>query len=203
MAALRSAAVAQNDETPPTPLIALATFVRSRADGAGPQRDVVAVPSASGWITLHASLPEGRASGQVAIVLERAAGPEATTVRLEAHGVTAREREIATLLAPGSLQRRDRRNSRPLALHRPRPHQEPLREDSGELAARARRACFPRPVPATTRPTRTIDIQRAVRRTRAHNALTASRRSRARGSRILHVPGLAVARAKSFVEPRA
>ena len=101
MAALRSAAVAQSDETPPTPLIALATFVRSRADGAGSQRDVVAVPSPSGWITLHASLPEGRASGQVAIVLERAAGPEATSVRLEAHGVTAREREIATLLAQG------------------------------------------------------------------------------------------------------
>jgi DNA-binding NarL/FixJ family response regulator len=101
MAALRSPAVAQNEEAPPTPLIALATFARSRARGAGPQGDVVAVPSPSGWITLHASLPEGRASGQVAIVLERAAGPETTAVRLEAHGVTAREREIASLLAQG------------------------------------------------------------------------------------------------------
>ena len=101
MAALRSPAVAQNEETPPTPLIALATFARSRAHGAGPQGDVVAVPSPSGWITLHASLPEGPASGQVAIVLERTAGPETTAVRLEAHGVTAREREIATLLAQG------------------------------------------------------------------------------------------------------
>jgi DNA-binding NarL/FixJ family response regulator len=101
MAALRSPAVAQNEQTPPTPVIALAAFARSRAYGAGPQGDVVAVPSPSGWITLHASLPEGRASGQVAIVLERAAGPETTAVRLEAHGVTTREREIATLLAQG------------------------------------------------------------------------------------------------------
>ena len=101
MAALRSPAVIQTDETPPTPLIALATFARSRAHGAGAHGDVVAVPSPSGWITLHASLPEGRAGGQVAIVLERTAGPETTAVRLEAHGVTAREREIATLLAQG------------------------------------------------------------------------------------------------------
>jgi DNA-binding CsgD family transcriptional regulator len=101
MAALRSPAVIQTDETPPTPLIALATFARSRAHGAGPHGDVVAVPSPSGWITLHASLPEGRAGGQVAIVLERTAGPETAAVRLEAHGVTAREREIATLLAQG------------------------------------------------------------------------------------------------------
>ena len=39
--------------------------------------------------------------GRVAIVLERAASPESTAVRLEAHGVTAREREIAGLLAHG------------------------------------------------------------------------------------------------------
>jgi DNA-binding CsgD family transcriptional regulator len=101
MAALRSPAVAQDEESPPIALIALATFARSRAHGAGPKGDVVAVPSPSGWITLHASLPEGRAGGQVAIVLERAAGPETTAVRLEAHGVTPREREIATLLAQG------------------------------------------------------------------------------------------------------
>jgi DNA-binding NarL/FixJ family response regulator len=50
---------------------------------------------------LHASLPDGGAAGRVAIVCERAATPEATAVRLEAHGVTAREREIADLLARG------------------------------------------------------------------------------------------------------
>jgi DNA-binding CsgD family transcriptional regulator len=37
----------------------------------------------------------------VAIVMERTTSPQATAVRLEAHGVTAREREIAGLLAAG------------------------------------------------------------------------------------------------------
>jgi DNA-binding NarL/FixJ family response regulator len=37
----------------------------------------------------------------VAIVLERAASPASTAIRLEAHGVTAREREIASLVARG------------------------------------------------------------------------------------------------------
>src|SRR5581483_1592646 len=39
--------------------------------------------------------------GRVAIVLEQAATPLATAVRLEAHGVTPREREVAFLLAQG------------------------------------------------------------------------------------------------------
>ena len=62
---------------------------------------MVAVPTRSGWITLHASLPRGAADGQVAIVLERSATPHTTAVRLEAHGVTPRETEIATLIAQG------------------------------------------------------------------------------------------------------
>jgi DNA-binding CsgD family transcriptional regulator len=98
LATMRSRPVGQEL---PTPLLALAAFARRRRhDPHGPP-DVVAVPTSSGWITLHASLPEGRADGQVAIVLERAASPEATALRLEAHGVTPREREIATLLARG------------------------------------------------------------------------------------------------------
>jgi DNA-binding CsgD family transcriptional regulator len=66
------------------------------------ERDaVVPVPSALGWITLHASLPDGAAEGRVAIVLERAASRHATALRLETHGVTEREREVAVLLARG------------------------------------------------------------------------------------------------------
>jgi DNA-binding NarL/FixJ family response regulator len=38
---------------------------------------------------------------RVAIVIERAAGPRATALRLETYGVTAREREVAALLAQG------------------------------------------------------------------------------------------------------
>ena len=39
--------------------------------------------------------------GRVAIVIERATGARSATVRLEAFGATAREREVATLLARG------------------------------------------------------------------------------------------------------
>jgi DNA-binding CsgD family transcriptional regulator len=100
LAALRSAPTAGTDGAP-TAVLALARFVRSRPPDASHAPDVVAVPTSSGWITLHASLPEGRADGRVAVVLERAASPEATALRLEAYGVTAREREIAALLAQG------------------------------------------------------------------------------------------------------
>jgi DNA-binding CsgD family transcriptional regulator len=101
LAALRSPARPESDATPPTPLLALASFVRTGADDADPQSHVIAVPTASGWITLHASLPEGRAAGRVAIVLERAATAQATALRLEAYGVSPREREVAVLLARG------------------------------------------------------------------------------------------------------
>jgi hypothetical protein len=60
--AMRSSVLA--DQTPPTALLALAAFARSRRPGAGQEPDVVAVPTASRWITLHASLPEAlRRSG--------------------------------------------------------------------------------------------------------------------------------------------
>ncbi len=84
----------------PSPVIALAAFLRSRAaadDGAG---SVVTVPGRDGWITLHGSRPDP-AAGRIAIVVEPASGPRSATVRLEAHGATPREREVATLLARG------------------------------------------------------------------------------------------------------
>ena len=99
--AMRNPAIARTDETPPTALLALAGFARRRSHDPDRRADTVAVPTASGWITLHASLPDGAPGGQVAIVLERSNSPESTAVRLEAHGVTPREREIAVLLAQG------------------------------------------------------------------------------------------------------
>ena len=101
LAELRSPVQGDSDETPPTPLLALAAFLRTRRPDAEWQPDVVAVPTASGWITLHGSQPEGHAGARVAIVLERAASAQATALRLEAHGVTPREREVAVLLAQG------------------------------------------------------------------------------------------------------
>lgn len=99
-AELRSAAVAENDETPPIALLALASHTRSCpvADGRHP---AIAVPTASGWVTLHSSLPESPGDGRVAIVLERSPTQHTTMLRLEAHGVTPREREVAALLAQG------------------------------------------------------------------------------------------------------
>jgi DNA-binding CsgD family transcriptional regulator len=100
LAAMRNRSQAPDDETPPQVLLALAAFIRRSSQD--PERpDAVAVPTSSGWITLHASLPDGGAGGKVAIVLERAPSPQSTAIRLEVHGVTPREREIATLLAQG------------------------------------------------------------------------------------------------------
>ena len=101
LAAIRSPALAATDQASPTPLLALAAFTRAHAHAGVGEPDVVAVPTPSGWITLHASLPDSRADGSVAIVLERTPSPQSTGIRLEAHGVTPREREIATLIAQG------------------------------------------------------------------------------------------------------
>lgn len=84
-------------ETAPAAVLALAGFVRAQPAGRG---DAVAVPTSSGWVTLHASLPDGPGN-RVAIVLDRAVTAQSTAVRLETDGVTAREREIAVLLAQG------------------------------------------------------------------------------------------------------
>jgi DNA-binding CsgD family transcriptional regulator len=90
-----------NAEIPPSAVLALAEYVRRAPAGEGDESRKVAVPASGSWVTLHASLPDGRATGRVAIVIERTASPASTAVRLEAHGVTAREREIAGLLAAG------------------------------------------------------------------------------------------------------
>jgi len=92
---------AGSDTTPPTPVLALADFTRGWAGSKCQATDAVAVPTSSGWVTLHASLPEGHADGRVAIVLERNPSQHSTALRLEVDGVTAREREVATLLAQG------------------------------------------------------------------------------------------------------
>jgi len=93
---LRSGVTGEGDESPPAPVRALAGAVRSARIGG-----VVSVPGKSGWITLHASLPEGAGGGHVAIVLDRASGSDAAILRLETYGVTPREREIAALIAQG------------------------------------------------------------------------------------------------------
>lgn len=84
----------------PSGIQALASFVRGQDAPTPGRSNVVTVPGRDGWVTLHASkLDSG--GGRVAIVIEVAGGPRAATVRLEAHGATAREREVATLIARG------------------------------------------------------------------------------------------------------
>ena len=92
---MRSRTMVQSDEGAPSGVRAMAASARLGAT------TPVSVPARSGgWITLHASLPEG-SSGTVAIVIERASGPGSAALRLETYGVTARERETAALLAQG------------------------------------------------------------------------------------------------------
>jgi DNA-binding CsgD family transcriptional regulator len=99
--AIRSDAVTESGETPPNALLGLASFARRNGSRADPGANVITVPSARGWIRLHASLIAGSAAGKVAIFIEPASGPHSATLRLEVHGVSAREREVATLLARG------------------------------------------------------------------------------------------------------
>jgi DNA-binding CsgD family transcriptional regulator len=75
------------------------SVARPHAGQAG--ANVVTVPAEDHWVTLHASRPGSTSDGRVAIVIERASAARSATVRLEAFGATAREREVATLLARG------------------------------------------------------------------------------------------------------
>jgi DNA-binding CsgD family transcriptional regulator len=101
LAAMRDRASVHSDTAPSAALLGLASFVRGDRSHAAPRSNQVTVPSAIGWIALHASLPDGPRAGRVAVVLERASGPRSATLRLEVNGVTSREREVATLLARG------------------------------------------------------------------------------------------------------
>jgi DNA-binding CsgD family transcriptional regulator len=101
MAALRGPALRDADERPPGALLAVAAHARQAAREGRAHPGAVAIPTGSGYVTVHAALPEGHAGGDVALVLERAPSPQATALRLEAHGVTEREREVAALLARG------------------------------------------------------------------------------------------------------
>jgi DNA-binding CsgD family transcriptional regulator len=101
LASLHPGESGYTDETVATPVLALASFVRSAPDVKQSGRNIVTVPGSDGWVTLHASLPGPTEDGRIAVVLERAPGSRSATVRLEAFGATAREREVATLLARG------------------------------------------------------------------------------------------------------
>lgn len=97
LAALGADSLAYGEGKLPASVMSLASFARADGDSGS---KVVTVPSREGWLTLHATRPDP-GDDRVAIVIESASGPRSATVRLEAHGATAREREVATLLARG------------------------------------------------------------------------------------------------------
>jgi DNA-binding CsgD family transcriptional regulator len=84
----------------PSGIQALAAFARNQKGPMTTGGNVVTIPGREGLVTLHCSKPDP-AGDRVAIVIEAARGPRAATVRLEAHGATVREREVATLIARG------------------------------------------------------------------------------------------------------
>ncbi len=140
LALIRSDRPAYSDDAVPTPVLALASFVRGTPDGGHGEANVVTVPGSDGWITLHGSRPGPPGDGRVAVVLERASGARSATVRLEAFGATAREREVATLLARG-LSRAGMAEAFVLSPHTVEDHVKSLYEKVGvtsrqELVAR-------------------------------------------------------------------
>ena len=140
LASLRPDGPDYADDAIATPVLALASFVRGAPEAGQGGSNVVTVPGSDGWITLHASLPGSPGDGRIAVVLERAGGARSATVRLEAFGATAREREVATLLARG-LSRAELAEALVLSPHTVEDHVKSLYEKLGvasrqELVAR-------------------------------------------------------------------
>lgn len=97
---LQSLRTAPPSPTLPVPVLALAAAARAGRGQSDPP--ALHIPTRAGWLSLYASLPQGPAAGRVAIFIQRAAGRDAAPLRLEAYGLTPREREIASLVAEGA-----------------------------------------------------------------------------------------------------
>lgn len=83
----------------PASLLIVAAQTRAAAKD-GRQLEPLHVPTAAGWITLHGSLPGGP-RGHVAVLLQATPAEQAALLRLEAFGLSARERDVAALVAQG------------------------------------------------------------------------------------------------------
>ena len=140
LASIAANDLAYTDDDMPAAVLSLAGFVRSAPHAAQGGANVVTVPAKDSWVTLHASRPGTASDGRVAIVIERASAARSATVRLEAFGATAREREVATLLARG-LSRVEIAESLVLSPHTVEDHTKSLYDKVGvasrqELVAR-------------------------------------------------------------------
>lgn len=83
----------------PAPILMVAAQTRA-AGTQGTQPTPLNVPTPAGWITLHGSLPGGPRD-RVAVVIQKTTEEQAIRLRLEAFSLTAREREVAALVAQG------------------------------------------------------------------------------------------------------
>jgi DNA-binding CsgD family transcriptional regulator len=140
LASIAPSYISYADEDMPAAVLSLAGFVRSASHAAQGGANVVTVPAEDSWVTLHASRPGSASDGRVAIVIERASAARSATLRLEAFGATAREREVATFLARG-LSRAEIAESLVLSPHTVEDHTKSLYEKVGvasrqELVAR-------------------------------------------------------------------
>ena len=130
LASIASSDVRYADDDMPAAVLSLAAFVRGSPQAALAGANVVTVPAQDSWVTLHASRPGSAGDGRVAIVIERATAARSATVRLEAFGATAREREVATLLAQG-LSRAEIAESLVVSPHTVEDHTKSLYEKVG------------------------------------------------------------------------
>ncbi|MFN8518355.1 MAG: helix-turn-helix transcriptional regulator [Chloroflexota bacterium] len=81
----------------PAPVVLAATQTRA-AGREGRRPEPLHVPTGAGWVTLHGSLPSGPRD-RVAVVIQTTSDDHVALLRLEAFGLSAREREVATLVA--------------------------------------------------------------------------------------------------------
>jgi DNA-binding CsgD family transcriptional regulator len=130
LAAISTDAATYAEGELPAAVLSLASFVRAAPPAAHAASNVVTVPADDGWVTLHASQPGGANDRRIAIVIERATAARSATVRLEAFGATAREREVATLLARG-LSRAEIAEALVLSPHTVEDHTKSLYEKLG------------------------------------------------------------------------
>jgi DNA-binding CsgD family transcriptional regulator len=140
LASIAASDLPYTDDDMPAAVLSLAGFVRRAPHAAQGGANVVTVPAKDSWVTLHASRPGSASDGRVAIVIERASAARSATVHLEAFGATAREREVATLLARG-LSRVEIAESLVLSPHTVEDHTKSLYDKVGvasrqELVAR-------------------------------------------------------------------
>lgn len=93
------------DRGVPEVLTTLATLARSLARRESPETAAQARvrDPQGGWWQLHASCPDGpgRADGQVAVIVQRAAGTDLTPLLLRGLGLSAGEREVTELVLEG------------------------------------------------------------------------------------------------------